>query len=126
MKWLTITFSRMARNTSMLTIIHNVLGLVKSLLFDPRYFWSLATLVIIGDAVLTELIIKAIPCTYHDMIRARSRTINPSRTDTEIDWETYMVQTEIYIKGQHNYTLITGPTGPLVHVRSPELGKHWS
>jgi len=36
-------------------------------------------------------------------------------SDTEIDWETYMVQTELYIKGQYNYTLITGPTGPLVY-----------
>jgi len=35
-----------------------------------------------------------------------------------------MVQTELYIKGQHNYTLISGPTGPLVypagHVRIHE------
>ena len=36
-------------------------------------------------------------------------------SDTEIDWETYMVQTELYIKGQYNYTLITGPTGRLVY-----------
>lgn len=34
--------------------------------------------------------------------------------DTEIDWETYMVQTETFLKGQHNYSMITGPTGPLV------------
>lgn len=94
----------MARNTS--TIIHSALSLVKSLLFDPKYFWTLATLVVIGDAVLTELIIKVIPY-------------------TEIDWETYMVQAELYIKGQHDYSLISGPTGPLVypagHVRIHEL-----
>jgi alpha-1,3-mannosyltransferase len=30
-----------------------------------------------------------------------------------------MVQTELYIKGQHNYSLITGPTGPLVYVCHP-------
>jgi len=35
--------------------------------------------------------------------------------DTEIDWETYMIQTKIFLHGQHNYSLITGPTGPLVY-----------
>ncbi|TFK43013.1 glycosyltransferase family 58 protein [Crucibulum laeve] len=69
---------------------------VRLLLTDSRYFWPLATLVIIGDAFLTELIIKFIPY-------------------TEIDWETYMVQTDVYLKGQNDYSLITGPTGPLVY-----------
>ena len=36
--------------------------------------------------------------------------------DTEIDWETYMVQTKVFLQGQHNYSMITGPTGPLVYV----------
>ncbi|KAG5647194.1 hypothetical protein DXG03_001153 [Asterophora parasitica] len=49
--------------------------------------------------------------------------------NTEIDWKTYMVQTEVYLKGQHNYTLITGPTGPLVypagHLRIHEYLYHW-
>lgn len=40
--------------------------------------------------------------------------INIVFADTEIDWETYMIQTELYLNGQRNYTLITGPTGPLV------------
>jgi len=35
-------------------------------------------------------------------------------TDTEIDWETYMIQIEVYLKGQRDYSKITGPTGPLV------------
>ncbi|RDB24043.1 putative Dol-P-Man:Man(5)GlcNAc(2)-PP-Dol alpha-1,3-mannosyltransferase [Hypsizygus marmoreus] len=69
---------------------------VTSILTDPNYFWTLAFLVILGDAVLTELIIRFIPY-------------------TEIDWETYMVQTEVFLKGQHNYSMITGPTGPLVY-----------
>jgi len=43
-----------------------------------------------------------------------SLSLTPT-SDTEIDWETYMVHTELYIKGQYNYTLITGPTGPLVY-----------
>jgi alpha-1,3-mannosyltransferase len=36
--------------------------------------------------------------------------------DTEIDWETYMVQTKVVLQGQHNYSMIIGPTGPLVYV----------
>lgn len=35
---------------------------------------------------------------------------------TEIDWETYMEQTALYIKGERNYARIEGPTGPLVCV----------
>ncbi|EKM83063.1 hypothetical protein AGABI1DRAFT_118456 [Agaricus bisporus var. burnettii JB137-S8] len=85
--------------------LHHVYSLVKSLLLDRRYFWTLASFVLIGDVVLTEIIIKFI-------------------SYTEIDWETYMIQTELYIKGQYNYSLISGPTGPLVypagHVRIHE------
>ncbi|KAG6811325.1 hypothetical protein H0H92_007989 [Tricholoma furcatifolium] len=67
-----------------------------SLLTDPAYFWTLAILIIIGDVVLTRLIIGFV-------------------SYTEIDWETYMIQTELYLKGQHNYSMIEGPTGPLVY-----------
>jgi hypothetical protein len=35
---------------------------VRLLLTDPKYFWILASLVILGDAVLTEAIILFIPC----------------------------------------------------------------
>lgn len=27
-----------------------------------------------------------------------------------------MIQTKVFLNGEHNYTMITGPTGPLVHV----------
>jgi hypothetical protein len=37
-------------------------------------------------------------------------------TDTEIDWKTYMIQVELYIKGERDYSKIYGPTGPLVCV----------
>ncbi|KIK30975.1 glycosyltransferase family 58 protein [Pisolithus microcarpus 441] len=67
-----------------------------SLVFDKRYFWTLASLVIVCDAVLTQLIIKFIPY-------------------TEIDWETYMVHVDLYLNGERNYSKITGPTGPLVY-----------
>ncbi|CDO72863.1 hypothetical protein BN946_scf185002.g48 [Trametes cinnabarina] len=38
--------------------------------------------------------------------------------DTEIDWETYMYQLELYLKGERDYALISGPTGPIVYVAS--------
>ncbi|KAJ7940763.1 glycosyltransferase family 58 protein [Mycena leptocephala] len=55
------------------------------LLLDSHYFWWLASLVILGDFY------------------------------TEIDWETYMVQTDVYLKGELDYSRLTGPTGPLVY-----------
>ncbi|KAJ7632501.1 glycosyltransferase family 58 protein [Roridomyces roridus] len=66
------------------------------LLFDAKYFWWLASLVILGDFVLSQLIIRFVPY-------------------TEIDWETYMIQTDVYLQGELDYSMITGPTGPLVY-----------
>jgi len=71
-------------------------ALALSLLTDPRYFYALAALVILGDAVLTQLIIRFVPY-------------------TEIDWETYIYQLELYLKGERDYSLISGPTGPIVY-----------
>ncbi|KAH7889470.1 glycosyltransferase family 58 protein [Phlebopus sp. FC_14] len=68
----------------------------RSLLFDTRYFPFVAGLVVLGDAVLTQLIIRFIPY-------------------TEIDWKTYMVHIDLYLEGERNYAKITGPTGPLVY-----------
>ncbi|KAG6376391.1 dolichyl-P-Man:Man(5)GlcNAc(2)-PP-dolichyl mannosyltransferase [Boletus reticuloceps] len=70
--------------------------LLRSLLLDKRYFWVLCGIVILGDAFLTQLIIHFIPY-------------------TEIDWETYMVHVNVYLKGERNYAEIDGPTGPLVY-----------
>ncbi|EEB91122.1 hypothetical protein MPER_10573, partial [Moniliophthora perniciosa FA553] len=36
-------------------------------------------------------------------------------TDTEIDWETYIIQVQQFLKGERDYSQITGPTGPLVY-----------
>ncbi|KAJ7685072.1 glycosyltransferase family 58 protein [Mycena polygramma] len=63
---------------------------------DRHYFWWLASFVILCDFLFTELIIRFVPY-------------------TEIDWETYMVQVEVYLKGELDYSRITGPTGPLVY-----------
>lgn len=35
-----------------------------ALLTDPRYFSTLACLVLLGDAVLTQLVIRFVPCKY--------------------------------------------------------------
>ena len=82
------------------------------LLTDPRYFLSLACFVVFGDAVLTQLIIRVIPCERQSLrhnVSSQSVVL-----DTEIDWETYMYQLELYLKGERDYALIAGPTGPLV------------
>ncbi|EJD05844.1 glycosyltransferase family 58 protein [Fomitiporia mediterranea MF3/22] len=73
-----------------------VFALARRLLIDPKYAWMLACLVVLGDAVLTELIIRFVGY-------------------TEIDWETYMYHMELYLGGERNYTAVTGPTGPLVY-----------
>ena len=41
--------------------------------------------------------------------------------DTEIDWETYMYQIELFVNGERDYALISGPTGPLVYVFFPAV-----
>ncbi|KAK7693659.1 hypothetical protein QCA50_003228 [Cerrena zonata] len=74
----------------------DVFSYIRLLLTDARYFTTLATLVILGDAFLTQLIIRFV-------------------SYTEIDWETYMYQVELYIKGERDYAAIEGPTGPLVY-----------
>ncbi|OJA10942.1 hypothetical protein AZE42_04657 [Rhizopogon vesiculosus] len=74
----------------------SVFECIRLLLFDQRYFWIVAFLVVLGDAILTQLIIRFVPY-------------------TEIDWETYMVHIDLTLKGERDYANITGPTGPLVY-----------
>ncbi|OCH95035.1 glycosyltransferase family 58 protein [Obba rivulosa] len=76
--------------------LQHVVQFALSLLTDPRYFGILAAFVVVGDAVLTQAIIRVVPY-------------------TEIDWETYMFQTELYLNGERDYALISGPTGPIVY-----------
>ncbi|KAJ7273595.1 dolichyl-P-Man:Man(5)GlcNAc(2)-PP-dolichyl mannosyltransferase [Mycena haematopus] len=75
------------------------------LLFDSRYFWWLASFVILGDFLFSQLIVQFVAY-------------------TEIDWKTYMVQTDVYLKGELDYSRITGPTGPLVYPAG-HLHIHW-
>ncbi|PPQ67648.1 LOW QUALITY PROTEIN: hypothetical protein CVT25_012676 [Psilocybe cyanescens] len=98
------------------SIFSQCLHIPQSLLFNPKYFWHLATLVIVGDALLTGLIIQYVPCSLTHWNRSRELMWLSGTSDTEIDWETYMIQTKVFLQGQYNYSLITGPTGPLVFV----------
>ncbi|KAH9857032.1 mannosyltransferase [Lenzites betulinus] len=77
-------------------LVHSLWSFALRLLTDPTYFTALAAFVILGDAVLTQLIIRFIPY-------------------TEIDWETYILQLELYLNGERDYARITGPTGPIVY-----------
>ncbi|KAH9945986.1 mannosyltransferase [Epithele typhae] len=79
-----------------LRLLDSLWHLGLKLLLDPQYFVVLAGLVVLGDACLTQLIIRFI-------------------SYTEIDWETYMYQLELYLKGERDYALISGPTGPIVY-----------
>ncbi|KAL0947030.1 hypothetical protein HGRIS_013173 [Hohenbuehelia grisea] len=69
---------------------------VQTWLTHPKYFRTIACLVVFGDALLTLLIVHFV-------------------SFTEIDWETYMVQAEVALKGETTYSKITGPTGPAVY-----------
>ncbi|KAI0093547.1 glycosyltransferase family 58 protein [Irpex rosettiformis] len=86
------------RPPSILSIrsFHDLFQYAIALLTDPCHFVSLGFLVLVGDALLTWVIISFV-------------------TYTEIDWETYMYQLELYMKGERDYALISGPTGPLVY-----------
>ena len=85
---------------------------IHSLLFDGRYFWALAGLVVLGDAVLTQLVIKFVPCKASPFVQSLLRPTHA--IDTEIDWKTYMVHIDLYLSGERDYSKITGPTGPVV------------
>jgi len=65
-------------------------------LTHPAYFWHVGALVLLGDAALTQLIIRFVPY-------------------TEIDFSTYIEQVALYDKGERDYALLTGSTGPVVY-----------
>lgn len=63
---------------------------------NPKHTRWLSPLLLIADAALCGLIIWTIPY-------------------TEIDWQAYMEQVEIYLTGERDYKNIEGGTGPLVY-----------
>ncbi|KAI8891196.1 glycosyltransferase family 58 protein [Backusella circina FSU 941] len=74
----------------------DVLKIPASLLLDPKYFWHLGGLLLLGELVLNTLIIKKVPY-------------------TEIDWVAYMQEVGGFISGERDYTKLKGDTGPLVY-----------
>jgi hypothetical protein len=42
--------------------VASVIHLSKRLLFDPKLFWTLASLVVVADVALTQLIVHFVPC----------------------------------------------------------------
>ncbi|CEG79897.1 hypothetical protein RMATCC62417_14308 [Rhizopus microsporus] len=65
-------------------------------LCDPKYFWHLAGLVLVGEFVLSTLIVQKV-------------------SYTEIDWKAYMQEVEGFLNGERDYTKLRGDTGPLVY-----------
>ncbi|KAF1831013.1 ALG3-domain-containing protein [Decorospora gaudefroyi] len=65
-------------------------------LYNPKHTQWIAPLLLLADAALCGVIIDRIPY-------------------TEIDWSTYMQQIGLYLKGERDYKLISGDTGPLVY-----------
>lgn len=112
--WTRLKAERLNSMSTLSAFVTTLSQSLRLILTDPAHFWALVSLVIIGDAFLTELIIRFVSCKW---MCVRLVSIDEQQLpDTEIDWETYMVQVELYLKGQHNYSQITGPTGPVVWV----------
>lgn len=97
------------------TTVVSIANILKRLFSDPKLFWTLASLVVIADVALTQLIIRFIPCTSVAAVCYALPSPN-SNSVTEIDWETYMHQVKVYLDGERDYSAISGPTGPLVSV----------
>ncbi|XP_014681718.1 PREDICTED: dol-P-Man:Man(5)GlcNAc(2)-PP-Dol alpha-1,3-mannosyltransferase-like [Priapulus caudatus] len=67
-----------------------------SLLFDPRFTWTVAALLLLAEIVVNLLVINHVKY-------------------TEIDWRAYMQEVEGVINGTYDYTQLKGDTGPLVY-----------
>ena len=44
------------------SLLSSTVTSARRLLTDAEYYWVLAALVIIGDAILTQLVIRFVPC----------------------------------------------------------------
>ncbi|KAG8896620.1 dolichyl-P-Man:Man(5)GlcNAc(2)-PP-dolichol alpha-1,3-mannosyltransferase, partial [Tulasnella sp. 417] len=87
------------------TLLQGAVSLLQALLLDRRYFWALAGLALVADAVLTQLVIRFVGF-------------------TEIDYETYIEHITLFVKGERDYSQITGPSGPLVYPAG-HVWIHW-
>jgi len=57
LRWISRSMS-----SPLLRILQQCLYIPQALLINPKYFWYLAALVIIADALLTGFVIQFVPC----------------------------------------------------------------
>lgn len=76
--------------------LQDVVRVPMQILCDPKYFWHLTALLLLGEFVLNTLIIHKVAY-------------------TEIDWIAYMQEVEGFLLGERDYTKLKGDTGPLVY-----------
>lgn len=83
--------------TSTVSIRHPIDSL-RTLCTTQQYFNVASVVLLAGELVLCQLIIRHVAY-------------------TEIDWSTYMQQVQLVEKGERDYSRIQGDTGPLVSVK---------
>jgi alpha-1,3-mannosyltransferase len=88
---------------------------LRDLATNPDHTKWMYPLLLVADAALCGLIIEYVPCEYPRSAMQHNTCTNPPRADTEIDWKAYMEQIAIFNKGERDYKLIEGGTGPLVY-----------
>jgi alpha-1,3-mannosyltransferase len=106
----------------------SLISKARDLAYNPEHTRWMTPLLLVADAALCSVVIEKIPCSslhvaspmppkkqppYH--INITNHQANDDTTDTEIDWSTYMQQISLYLKGERDYKLISGSTGPLVY-----------
>jgi alpha-1,3-mannosyltransferase len=99
----------------------SLISRARDLALNPSHTQWLIPTLLVADAALCGVIIDKVPCKRstsslslsHPFISNANSSLTP--TDTEIDWSTYMQQIALYLKGERDYTKITGSTGPLVY-----------
>lgn len=75
---------------------HDILAQGLDILTNPKHTRWIAPLLLAVDAVLCAVVVWKVPY-------------------TEIDWQTYNQQIALFVKGERDYKLISGSTGPLVY-----------
>ncbi|KAI7901078.1 glycosyltransferase family 58 protein [Cokeromyces recurvatus] len=76
--------------------LEDIIRIPLGLLCNQKYFWHLTTIFLLGEFVLSTLIIHQVRY-------------------TEIDWKAYMQEVEGFLNGERNYINLKGDTGPLVY-----------
>ncbi|XP_040576939.1 lethal(2)neighbour of tid protein [Lepeophtheirus salmonis] len=76
--------------------LKSLFGLLQNLVYNPDYCVYVAVALLPLELVLNVFIVERVPY-------------------TEIDWIAYMQESEGFLSGERNYTLIKGDTGPCVY-----------